>query len=248
MRPDPHTLLCERCGYIIEGLPAGANCSECGTPVAASLPESRTGSPWQTRRGVRPFLATSWLVIRRPARLFSSVRLDIRSGASLLAINLLMAAVTILSPLTGILLDDPIRSLRGAHAAEFIRTAIVVVPLQILAIAAVLLLLTLLEWAGIQFFARRRGARLCPLAAWQVVAHASIGWVLAALTVLFSLSLNYWVLSLFPRFSPSLSYSGLPAVIIPAIGAVAGLLIFESLVAIGVRRCRFANRPRPALA
>ncbi len=248
MALDPTTLLCEACGYSIEGLPSGANCPECGTSAASSMPEGRPGSPWQQRRGLIPFLKTNWLVLRRPRQLFRDVRLDVRSGASLLAINLLVAATAILAPWSGVLLDDPIRALRGAHAARFLRTALLVVPAQVLAIAAVLLLLTGIEWAGIQFFARRRGARLCRLAAWQVVAHASIGWVVAAmcvfLTLVFRLNLSFF--DVFPRLAALAGLSSVASALIPVAGAVAGLLVFESLVAIGVHRCRFANRPRPA--
>ncbi|MEZ6318065.1 MAG: hypothetical protein R3B49_04810 [Phycisphaerales bacterium] len=47
---DEYTVLCERCGYVVEGLdPAGA-CPECGKPIAESLPERRVGTPWQRAR------------------------------------------------------------------------------------------------------------------------------------------------------------------------------------------------------
>ena len=36
--PDEYTLLCERCGYIIEGLPTDNPCPECNRPIALSLP------------------------------------------------------------------------------------------------------------------------------------------------------------------------------------------------------------------
>lgn len=39
--PAETDLLCEQCGYRINGLPDDGNCPECGTPVA----ESTTGSP-----------------------------------------------------------------------------------------------------------------------------------------------------------------------------------------------------------
>ena len=243
---NPSTLLCESCGYPIEGLPGGANCPECGVDARSSLPDARPGSPWQQHPGLRSFLRTNWLALRRPRDLFRIVRLDSRSGATLLAINLLIAATAALAPWSGTLLDDPIRRLRGAQAGKFLATALLVIPAQILAIAAFLLLLTAIEWVGIQHFARRRGARLCRLAAWQVVCHASIGWVVASTFVMLTLAfwLNVSFAQVAPRLSSYLGGSNFGAALVPAAGAVAGLLVFETLVAIGVRRCRFANRPR----
>lgn len=247
---DQATLLCERCGYIIDGLPSSSNCPECGTPVAASFPETRAGSPWQQRPGLRSFITTNWLALRRPGPLFATIRLDVRSGLSLLSINLLFAAVITLAPWSGVRLDDPVRALNRGQTLRFLRAALVFIPLQVIAIAAILVALTLIEWAGIQFFARRRGARLCPLAAWQVVAHASIGWVIAAASVLLALLLwlNISFFSFFPRLAAALGTSDWATAAIPGAGAVVGLLIFETLVAIGVHRCRFANRPRSAPA
>ncbi len=244
----PNTLLCERCGYPIDGLPAASNCPECGTPTAASMPEARTGSPWQQRAGLRTFLSTNWLVLHRPHELFSSLRLEWRSASALLAVNLLIAAVTVLAPWSGVLLDDPVRAISRGQTLRFLRIALLIIPLQVLAIAAVLLLLTLIEWAGIQFYARRRGARLGPAAAWQVVTHASIGWVIAAgfMFVTLVLWLNVSFFQVLPSVRSNVGASDWAAAAIPGIGALAGLLVFETLVSIGVRRCRFANRPRPA--
>jgi hypothetical protein len=36
------TLLCERCGYVLEGLDERGACPECGQPIAESLPSRRT--------------------------------------------------------------------------------------------------------------------------------------------------------------------------------------------------------------
>ena len=56
---DDTTLLCERCGYSLEGLPHTHTCPECGVPIRESLPAQRTGSPWQRSPGVRSWLATN---------------------------------------------------------------------------------------------------------------------------------------------------------------------------------------------
>lgn len=245
MATAPSILLCERCGYDIETLPRESNCSECGTPVADSRPERRGGSDWQRKPGAASWLRTGIATLRRPATVFRSARLDVRSGVVLLAVNVLAAALVVIAPWSGILIDDPIRAVRAGQTWSLVRTAALVIPLQVLGVAAVLALLTVVEWAGIQFFARRKGARLCGLAAWQVVAHASYGWIVAAACVM--AALTFWrVLYLFPFFPRVVAALGdWSAAAIPGIGAFVGLLVFETLVYIGVYQCRFANRPRP---
>lgn len=57
---DEYELLCERCGYSLEGLPCGGACPECGRAIAESLPQRRLGSPWQQHPGVAGWLKTVW--------------------------------------------------------------------------------------------------------------------------------------------------------------------------------------------
>jgi hypothetical protein len=241
----PSILLCERCGYNIETLPPASNCSECGVAVAESHPERRNGSFWQQKPGAASWFRTGLATLRHPAAVFRSVRLDVRSGVPLLAVNVLAAAIIVVAPWSGILIDDPIRAVRAGQTWSLVRTAAVVIPLQVLCVAAVLALLTIVEWAGIQFFARRKGARLCRLAAWQVVAHASYGWIVAAACVMAALTCwrVLYLFPFFPRVVAALGDWAAPA--IPGVGALAGLLVFEMLVYVGVYQCRFANRPRP---
>src|SRR5439155_6058558 len=44
--PAEADLLCEFCGYTLNGLPAESNCPECGMPIASSLGQKRTPPPW----------------------------------------------------------------------------------------------------------------------------------------------------------------------------------------------------------
>jgi hypothetical protein len=66
--PSETDLLCETCGYILNGLPPDGNCPECGTPVDQSTgPDTRQPSAWERDRS---FFATTAEVIFRPTRFF----------------------------------------------------------------------------------------------------------------------------------------------------------------------------------
>ena len=83
---DAYTLLCERCGYIVDGLPEDGPCPECGCEIAMSLPQRRTGTPWQNRRGLRPVMATGWLVVTQPRRTLDRMRVQTPRLAPVLAL------------------------------------------------------------------------------------------------------------------------------------------------------------------
>ena len=236
-------LLCEGCGYEIGGLPTGGACPECGRAVAKSLPSARRGSPWQQRMSLFYLAETNWAALRRPHELFASVRPRWRTGAALLAVNCVMAAMMLVAPWSGVFIGDP---LRGAAARGDASAALWVVPLQVLGVSALLAGLTALEWAGIQLVAKHRGWRLLPAAAWEVCAHASVGWVLMG--GLMWLSLAVWLnVSLFVP-GIRMGRDGVLMFGVPAFGLAAGLLVFEWLVWVGARACRFANAAEAAPA
>lgn len=247
-------LLCESCGYPIESLihtPA-AKCPECGLAVASSLPSARPGTTWQQPM---PLTARPWAWLRtnvatlfHPARTFQ--RLAIRPGRSLLWLNLLLAAAFLVDPWVGVLVGDPARNwqTRGAWGLLIYGGAWLA---ELLAGFLFLFALTWVEVAGVRFFAARRGWRLHKHAAWQIAAHASVGWILMAWLQLMGLAIStalvYWFgyspkgtldWPILSRPMPmTFAVSGAMAIL----GLVLGLLIFESLVYIGVRACRYAN-------
>lgn len=240
-------LLCESCGYAIAGLPESGNCPECGTPILQSLPEARTGSAWQTWTHARTpaplaaWLSTSWRTVRHPGASFRTLRADIRGVVSLLAINLVLAGVFLALPWPGALVFDPARGSRGA--AGVVLQFVSLLALTIFA-AAVLLLLTWVECVGIRFFAARRAWCLTPAAAWQVCAHASVGWLAAGPCVWAALLLTSTLAGNTQTIFGIVSVHDLIGGGLVFTAVLLGMLAFEVLVYLGVRQCRFANPPR----
>ena len=75
--PAEGSILCENCGYTLDGLPEGGNCPECGCPVAKSLEDGRGLPAWEDDSPGRPrlrFLATTAAVIFGPARFYRSLQ------------------------------------------------------------------------------------------------------------------------------------------------------------------------------
>lgn len=73
--PEETALLCEKCGYIISGIPADSSCPECGQLISQSLPHNRRPPLWEnpTRSPLLAFLATTAHVIFRPTNFYRSI-------------------------------------------------------------------------------------------------------------------------------------------------------------------------------
>lgn len=245
------TPLCESCGYDLSASPAHGSCPECGSLVAASLTGSRIGSPWQQRRSLLAWGLTNLGTLLRPTDRFRSLRISPAGAAALLAANLLLAGAVIADPWVGATTIDPARDVRDfSNLRELALYAAVWVAWSLFA-ALVLLALTFVEYAGLRFFAARRGWRLTRAATLQVCAHASIAWVLCgvlaiAAMVVPQILIRYFHLALDRRWDlrPSIAYTlalqTILMVAFPSAGYLAGLLIFEWLVFRGARACRFA--------
>ncbi|MFM9996864.1 MAG: hypothetical protein ACKVU4_13815 [Phycisphaerales bacterium] len=236
------TLLCERCGYVVEGLPGDGPCPECGTPIADSLPDRRRGSPWQQRAGFASWLRTGILMLRHPVRAWAVIRIEStcigwaqvnRGVAAALIAIVTSARVT--------------RATVGPPAPEFLRWcywAVVSLVLTLL-FTIVLRLLTAVEHRGVRFFGARRGWRVTHTVADAVCAHASVGWLVAgvlfgagAIIVDSGLARQTAAAIGRPILAPTPWLRYFP----PGLGFFAGLLVFEFLVYFGVRHNRYANR------
>src|SRR4051812_5178876 len=112
---DRTSLLCESCGYGLEGLPVSGKCPECGKPIAESLPSNRTGTAWQRRPGLFSWALTCKRVLVGPEREFSRVSMS-RGTPGLLIVNLLIAGTIFAAPWTGVFVGDPVRSAHGKGA------------------------------------------------------------------------------------------------------------------------------------
>jgi hypothetical protein len=249
---DETTLLCERCGYNLSGTGPDGVCPECGLTVGESLPARRTGSPWQRRPGPLSWVRTGLATLLRPTRTFRALRIRPEGATLLSLLNLWLAGALIADPWVGTFIADPARTARDLSDPRQLGLYAVSWLVWGLGVGWVLLLLTWVEYAGVRFFAARRGWRLTRAAAWQVCAHSTVGWlvcgslailILAAVQAcvrLFGMPLGGQV-DLKPYVPIRIDIGDVVLVGGPLVGYLAGLLAFETLVYKGVRVCRYAT-------
>lgn len=217
---DRDALLCEHCGYHLAGLASQEHCPECGLAISESLPVRRVGTPWQRRPSAGAWLLTGLRTLRHPISAWSRMRIEWPRSVALLVLNALLAAA--------LLSGAAVWRFGGGPIAVILSTALT---------AMGLLLLTLIEWFGVRFFSNRRDWRLTPEVGWTICGHASIGWIFAGPAVgLLALGLKA-ASTLWP------AAGRVPFFLIFAGGLFTALMLFETLVYIGSRRCKFANRP-----
>lgn len=80
--PAPSDVLCEGCGYVLNGLPDGSACPECGKPSGESSAALRGPPAWERRPGVASFLTTTAALLVRPARFFRGLSAEPQNRAS----------------------------------------------------------------------------------------------------------------------------------------------------------------------
>src|SRR5689334_17601979 len=71
--PADTAILCEGCGYTLDGLPLHSKCPECGKPIAESTADDGRRPPaWEAGADHRlgRFASSSWQVLIRPSHFF----------------------------------------------------------------------------------------------------------------------------------------------------------------------------------
>ncbi len=232
------TLLCERCGYVLEGLDERGACPECGQAIAESLPSRRTGTPFQVSPGWRGFVTQCKMLAQRPTELFGNVRVSSSPGVSIAADAFNIAALIALIP-------PAWRAWLEFRAGPSLLAGVVSLGCLLLVwycIRQVMVMLTWIERVGVVFFSRRRGWRIGRALAQAICGNAAPGWIAAAVLMNLGFALAFLVDLLKPVL-PLDQWAVREAIktALPLLGFVAGMLIFETLVYIGVRRCKYAN-------
>jgi hypothetical protein len=71
--PDESDVLCEGCGYRLNGLPENGNCPECGKPIEQSLGTHRQYTEFEASPSLETFFTTSRKVLFRPTQFYRTV-------------------------------------------------------------------------------------------------------------------------------------------------------------------------------
>ncbi|MEO0484011.1 MAG: hypothetical protein AAF138_10360 [Planctomycetota bacterium] len=243
-RRDPDALLCESCGYVLSGLDVAGACPECGRSIESSLPDRRPGPRVLDEPSFRNWLGYARGAIFGGAADRTSIRIDESSARRLLTLNVRLAAAAPALGLVGWLVAQLMVHPAGELARDrvFQLGVIVGLPVCVLALAPMLRLLTWIERRGIMLFGRRHGWRVTREVALSVCAHASIGWVVA--TSLATLGVFVGMALAGARTPISWrSYIDWAPMALPVLAFGVGMICFELMVFLGVRACRYANRP-----
>lgn len=231
--PDQPALLCERCGYVIDGLDEGAACPECGLPVDESSPDRRPGSPWQRRPDYCGWLRTLRDIHTRPRRLFRSLRVAPAIDTRLQVVNQLLLPVTLVPGFWLLLRRGPelIFPLDGFLFSMLF--ASMTVP--------VTLLLGWIEKRGVIFFAAKRGWRVPEPLARSIIDHCSLTWFWAWYGLILGVFFSPLLDRALSKVATNTVLDAFVPVAPPLLGFVVGMLVFETLVYLGVRQCQYAN-------
>lgn len=239
---DEFTLLCGKCGYVVEGLPREGACPECGRAIAESLPERRNRVP------------TAWEVLRHPLRSLDRMPIEDESktmprtfGRCMIAAGVGVMSVPASMALIAAIAFEPVE-----HIVNMVLSLLVAIVLVIF-LGPGLVLLTEVEATGLRFLGRRRGARMTHGISRTICSHGSVGWIVAGVSfaagvclVALATLIDASDLSDSVELRPLARVLGFGGAALAMLGIAAGFLFFEFIAWQGLRRCGFANRVKPA--
>ena len=250
--PGFDVLLCERCGYVVSGLDGEGACPECGALIAESQPRMREGSAYQQRRGWWRLVKTGVGTLVRTKGMFERLRIDEKSGMSLmwrvvLGSTALPLMVLLLSNLTIF-----IKNIEYVSAGE-VGMFFVVFGIVWGVVVIVGVVYATLAVPRIKYVARMRGMRMDNAIAWTIVGQASIGLAIFPLSFVVVECLQIPVM-LFAEFSGNYDvysagwYMVLSTVtmVMVWVSLVLAFVEFEILLSMGTRRLRYRNRDEDA--
>lgn len=242
--PDFSVLLCERCGYVLDDLDPSGECPECGVPIASVQPRMRPGSPWQRKRGLGSMILTWWGLIIHPRKCWEQMQIHTASGLSLmgwgLTLGLALPALGLLTVAVYGTIDssDPSAILAGMFFILILGGGYLIAAMLYAAFAV----------SRMKFWARHRGYRIDSRIAWTIIGHASFGLVLAPMLVFIAMLMILAIL-LSEVFASQVSgdASGIQltlavsSYILILASIPIGLIVFEILSSLGMRRMRYRN-------
>jgi len=234
---DEYTLLCERCGYIIEDLDQSLPCPECGKPMSESIPEHRVGTAWQQNQCLQSLVQTMKLTLRSPIEVLRIARPFNKQTRTLRRIYQFGAGIW-WTLMTLIFIGYSVSHINASHNIDLLITFYSGILIFALLITPFVMFLSWIETLGIVFLSKRRNGRIDKDIARSITSHGSIGWLIGSIGG--STCFLLWaMLSLqSPWLSETLGWIGSAFVL-------TGFLFFETFAYLGLRRCKYANTIRP---
>ncbi len=249
---DEFTLLCERCGYVVDGLPPEGACPECGKPIVESLPERRVTLP----------PSAAWRIalsdMRHPVRALDKMAIEPSCKEHGLELRLLASAAVALWVVPFTLAMGIYQIRLGTISIDAVTNGLVAMLILLVLTWIVLEVLTRIEGMGLRFLGSRRKLRVTKLIAACICARGCAGWLAGACLAHVPLWIAAIVWITYSGIEDHGSYSSptLPSWAWPVVefspllasaAMLSGFLFFETFAWLGLRRLKYANRVRPTM-